>query len=194
MRGRSLALLAYPLLIEPRLGLGNQRGVWAVGYAMLVVLIAWAAWRALPDIIARPGGYFLAPEQRVIAPCDARRGAIDWPTAAAMAAAGGDPIGSALRGDELHRHGPRVGTAPVGAAAGDLSRLVHRRVLASWRPADLARRRRGPGHGHDACGCHTDRPAAGRSWSSWPWSSSPSPSSRSPCTDGWPRIARIRTT
>ena len=30
--GSLLALIAYPLLIEPRLGLSAQRGVWAVGY------------------------------------------------------------------------------------------------------------------------------------------------------------------
>ena len=35
--GSLLALIAYPLVIEPRLGLGAQRGVWAVGYVVLVV-------------------------------------------------------------------------------------------------------------------------------------------------------------
>jgi hypothetical protein len=51
--GSLLALLAYPVLIEPRLGLGAQRGIWAVGYALLVVLLAVAASRALPAIRAR---------------------------------------------------------------------------------------------------------------------------------------------
>ena len=60
--GSLLALLAYPLLIEPRLGLGSQRGVWAFGYAVLVAMIAWAAWRALPEIIRRPRGYFRETE------------------------------------------------------------------------------------------------------------------------------------
>jgi spermidine synthase len=51
--GSLLALLAYPVLIEPRLGLGAQRGIWAIGYALLVVLLAVAASRALPAIRAR---------------------------------------------------------------------------------------------------------------------------------------------
>ena len=51
--GSLLALLAYPVLIEPRLGLGAQRGIWAVGYVLLVVLLAVAASRAVPAIRAR---------------------------------------------------------------------------------------------------------------------------------------------
>jgi hypothetical protein len=51
--GSLLALLAYPVLIEPRLGLGAQRGIWAVGYVVLVVLLAVAASRAIPAIRAR---------------------------------------------------------------------------------------------------------------------------------------------
>jgi SAM-dependent methyltransferase len=45
--GSLLALIAYPLLIEPRIGLGSQRGIWAVGYAILVVLLAVAAFRVM---------------------------------------------------------------------------------------------------------------------------------------------------
>ncbi len=51
--GSLLALIAYPLLIEPRLGLGAQRGIWAVGYVLLVVLLAVAASRAIPALAAR---------------------------------------------------------------------------------------------------------------------------------------------
>jgi hypothetical protein len=46
--GSLIALLAYPLLIEPRLGLSDQRGLWAVGYGVLVVLLAVAAVRVYP--------------------------------------------------------------------------------------------------------------------------------------------------
>ena len=76
--GSLLALLAYPLLIEPRLGLGNQRGVWAIGYAVLVGLLGWAAFRAMPGILARPGGYFRRLE---LIGAEAKAGAveIDWP-------------------------------------------------------------------------------------------------------------------
>ncbi|MEK6721130.1 MAG: fused MFS/spermidine synthase [Chloroflexota bacterium] len=48
--GSLLALLAYPLLIEPRLPLSTQRGLWALGYAALIVLLVGAAARALPAI------------------------------------------------------------------------------------------------------------------------------------------------
>jgi hypothetical protein len=51
--GSLLALIAYPLVIEPRLGLGAQRGIWAVAYAVLVVLLAVAASRAIPALRAR---------------------------------------------------------------------------------------------------------------------------------------------
>ncbi len=46
--GSLLALLAYPLVIEPRLGLADQRATWGIGYAVLVVLVALAATRVLP--------------------------------------------------------------------------------------------------------------------------------------------------
>ncbi len=51
--GSLLALIAYPLLVEPRLPLSAQRGVWAVGYGLLVVLLAVAASRAIPALRAR---------------------------------------------------------------------------------------------------------------------------------------------
>jgi hypothetical protein len=54
--GSLAALVAYPFLIEPRLPLTSQRGVWAVGYALLVVLLGVAASRALPAIRYRVAG------------------------------------------------------------------------------------------------------------------------------------------
>ena len=48
--GSLLALLAYPLIIEPRLSLTAQRGLWSVGYVALVVLLAIAGSRALPAL------------------------------------------------------------------------------------------------------------------------------------------------
>ncbi|HEY3165364.1 MAG TPA: fused MFS/spermidine synthase [Candidatus Limnocylindrales bacterium] len=43
--GSLLALLAYPFVIEPRLGLTVQRGVWAVGFVVFGVAVAGcAAW------------------------------------------------------------------------------------------------------------------------------------------------------
>lgn len=74
--GSLIALLAYPLLIEPRLGLGTQRGIWAIGYAALVVLIARAALRAMPDIVARPRAYVPTPDGSAAGAAEA---AVDWP-------------------------------------------------------------------------------------------------------------------
>lgn len=51
--GSLLALLAYPLVIEPRLGLASQRGTWGAGYAILVVLLAVAAARVSSTLRAR---------------------------------------------------------------------------------------------------------------------------------------------
>ena len=75
--GSLLALLAYPLLIEPRLGLASQRGAWAVGYAALVMLLAVAAIRVASSLRARSVGVrpsvappFAAESSK---PIDARR-------------------------------------------------------------------------------------------------------------------------
>lgn len=48
--GSLLALLIYPLIIEPRLGLAAQRGIWSVGYAVLVGMLALAATRVIPSL------------------------------------------------------------------------------------------------------------------------------------------------
>lgn len=41
--GSLLALLAYPLWVEPRLGLARQSGAWTVGYVLLGLLLAGCA-------------------------------------------------------------------------------------------------------------------------------------------------------
>jgi hypothetical protein len=51
--GSLLALVAYPFLVEPRLPLTAQRGLWTVGYVGLVVLLAIAGSRAMPALRAR---------------------------------------------------------------------------------------------------------------------------------------------
>lgn len=53
--GSLLALIAYPLVIEPRIGLYDQRAYWAVGYGALVLLIGLAAARVVPVLRALGG-------------------------------------------------------------------------------------------------------------------------------------------
>jgi hypothetical protein len=43
--GSALSLLAYPFLLEPRMRLAGQSGLWTAGYLLLGVLIAGCAWR-----------------------------------------------------------------------------------------------------------------------------------------------------
>ena len=51
--GSLLALLSYPFLLEPNIGLANQRLFWSMGYGLLCVLIiicAVSLWRSQADI------------------------------------------------------------------------------------------------------------------------------------------------
>jgi spermidine synthase len=45
--GSLLALVAYPLLIEPRLALADQSGLWTAGYALLALAIGAAGYHAV---------------------------------------------------------------------------------------------------------------------------------------------------
>ena len=117
--GSLLALIAYPLLIEPRLGLGAQRGVWAVGYVLLVVLLAVAASRAIPALRRADRDRVPAkrPTPRPTVGRDRRRDPDRLAPARPLAAARGGPVGPAVGGDDVHRHRPRVRAAAVGRAA-----------------------------------------------------------------------------
>lgn len=44
--GSMLALLSYPVLVEPRLALGAQAKMWSLGYAMFAVICATAGWKS----------------------------------------------------------------------------------------------------------------------------------------------------
>ncbi len=50
--GSLLALLSYPFLIEPGIGLADQRLFWSIGYGllcMLIIVCAVTLWRHVPD-------------------------------------------------------------------------------------------------------------------------------------------------
>ncbi len=44
--GSMLALLSYPVLVEPKLALGAQAKIWSLGYAMFAVICAIAGWKS----------------------------------------------------------------------------------------------------------------------------------------------------
>ncbi|MBK9171148.1 MAG: fused MFS/spermidine synthase [Bryobacterales bacterium] len=50
--GSMLALLSYPIVVEPYLAVRTQAWTWTAGYAVFIVLCALAAWRiwGLPDV------------------------------------------------------------------------------------------------------------------------------------------------
>lgn len=76
--GSLIALLAYPTIIEPRLGLSAQRGIWTVGYAALVVMLAVAASRVLPLMRSRAAASLAGVSQSATRPASSAA-PTDWP-------------------------------------------------------------------------------------------------------------------
>ena len=66
--GSLLALLSYPLLVEPSLTLGGQSRLWSLGYALLLVLIAGCALTLLRRQGKRLDTEFRAGADEVNAP------------------------------------------------------------------------------------------------------------------------------
>jgi hypothetical protein len=53
--GSLLALLSYPFLLEPNIGLANQKSFWSIGFAILCLLIASCAfvlWKAKQNAVS----------------------------------------------------------------------------------------------------------------------------------------------
>lgn len=71
--GSLLALLAYPFVVEPRLGLSSQRGVWAIGFVLFGLAIAGCAAWAI-----RHGRVALAASVETYGAIAARATAITW--------------------------------------------------------------------------------------------------------------------
>ena len=62
--GSLLALVAYPLVVEPRLTLAMQRAWWAVGFAVYAGLCGWLGWRSETHVSeARHGAPEVVAEQ-----------------------------------------------------------------------------------------------------------------------------------
>ncbi len=76
--GSLIALLSYPVLVEPRLTLSEQRVVWSAGYVMLVLLVATSSW-----ILARRGSAHTVavpptPDPAIAAPAITHRDRTIW--------------------------------------------------------------------------------------------------------------------
>jgi hypothetical protein len=95
--GSLVSLLAYPLLIEPRMGLSSQETWWSIGFGLLAALIALAAlW--LRAALGRGGGGETATGQTTLAaaslagdldaatPAPSRRDRLHWLVLAAIPA------------------------------------------------------------------------------------------------------------
>lgn len=68
--GSLLALLAYPLLLEPRLSTTDQSRLWSVGYLSFVLLTGTCAWalRRRPDAVAALAIAEAGPSSAPLAP------------------------------------------------------------------------------------------------------------------------------
>jgi SAM-dependent methyltransferase len=60
--GSMLALLSYPLLVEPMLALGRQAALWSAGFVLFAVPCAALAWRGRGEVAA------LSPEEEAEVP------------------------------------------------------------------------------------------------------------------------------
>ena len=128
--GSLLALLAYPFIVQPLTGLGEQRIAWSSAYGVFVLLIlALVAllWRR-PDAVgaARPG------VRRV---CRLRR-RLDLEAATGLDAAGRRAGEPAAGRHHPHHHRCGLRAVPLGSAARALSSdLRHRLPVAVAGPA-----------------------------------------------------------
>jgi len=73
--GSFAGLIAYPLLAEPLLTLNQQSLVWALGYGLLIVLVAlsaWLRWRT-PEVEWHAAGESVQTDEATREPADTRR-------------------------------------------------------------------------------------------------------------------------
>ena len=110
--GSFLALLSYPVLLEPMFTLRTQNLIWTGGYGLLIVLIAACGVLLLRSPVMA-GAIMPAEEADAPAP--------PWTLARALDISRRGAVGPADRGDRAYLHRRRRGAAAVGAAAVALS-------------------------------------------------------------------------
>ncbi len=71
--GSILALVAYPVLLEPLLTLRQQNLAWALGFSLLALLVGACAWRLLGPYRAQGADHRAAAEMGLSAQIDWRR-------------------------------------------------------------------------------------------------------------------------
>ena len=106
--GSFLALLSYPVLLEPMFTLRTQNLIWTGGYGLLIVLIAACGVLLLRSPVMAVADTACRGRRRAGAAVDVAR-ALDFPRRGA--------VGPADRGDRAYLHRRRRGAAAVGAAA-----------------------------------------------------------------------------
>ena len=107
--GSFLALLAYPVVVEPFVRLSDQTWLWTVGYYVLIVLVAVCGLLMLrsPNRL---------PEADADTASTTGSGGADLARQCDLGRAGGGAVRPADRGDRAHRHRRRVGAAVLDAS------------------------------------------------------------------------------
>ena len=70
-------LIAYPLIVEPLLPIGQQRWLWSSAYCLLILLVAWCA-------VTIPKATITKPEHAIVEPKPEWRTIFDWIVLAAV--------------------------------------------------------------------------------------------------------------
>ena len=109
--GSLAALLAYPLVIEPRAGLSWQTALWTLGFVVLVLGYLACGWFALPRRSEASSGLGQRRTHPRPGPRRSRRPTDPLVAQGALRRPGGDPVESDAGGHDLRA--TEVGSAPM---------------------------------------------------------------------------------
>ncbi len=140
--GSLIALLSYPLLLEPAFGLKALSGIWTIGFVVLVALLV------VSFIAVRNGTRRDRRSNRRRKRRDHRTAGADVAGAIGLGRPGARPVGAADRLHHARHHRCRLGAAAVGAPARALSPDVRARVPRAHDHSDAAASRGASRLGH----------------------------------------------